>query len=194
MKTLSIFIIAVALGLSAQSQTTKWAFDTKHTNIGFSVAHMMISEVEGNFGTYDGTILSDKADFSDAKINFSIDVSSIDTDEPDRDKHLKSADFFNVEKFPTMIFEGKTMKSTGKNTYKLTGNLTMMGVLKSITLDVKYNGTLKDPYGNTKAGFKLSGTINRTDWGLKYNSVMDTGGVMIGEDISILCNIELKKM
>jgi polyisoprenoid-binding protein YceI len=193
MKTLSFLFIVVALTISAQAQTGKWTFDKNHSKISFTVAHMMISEVEGNFEKYDGTVLSDKPDFSDAKINFNIDPASINTDEPDRDKHLKSPDFFNVEKFPAITFVGKSMKSTGKNTYQLTGDLTILGISKSVTLDAKYNGTVKDPRGNTKAGFKITGTINRSDWGLKYNSVVDNGGVMIGEEVNILCNVELVK-
>ena len=193
MKKISLIIAAIIISLIVNAQNTKWDFDKSHTKITFTVTHMMITDVMGNFGKYSGTFLSDKSDFSDAKINFTIDVNSINTDEPNRDKHLRSADFFNVEKYPEITFVGTSFKSLGNNMYKLTGDFTMNGVTKSITLDVKGAGIIKDPYGNTRTGFKLTGTIDRTLWGLKYNSVMDAGGLLIGNEISIACYVELIK-
>jgi len=175
------------------AQTTKWGVDPGHSNIQFSISHMVISEVTGKFSTYEGTVLSDKPDFSDAKINFTIKVNSVDTDNEKRDQHLVSADFFDAEKYPEITFKGKSLKKVSDNKYKLTGSLTMHGVTKTIVLDVKYGGTVKDPWGNTKAGFKITGIIKRYDFGLKYNSTLEAGGLMIGEEVDLVCNIEVAK-
>jgi len=189
---LSILFLVIH-SVSAQEEA-KWGFDKTHSKIQFDVDHMVISEVSGQFQEYEGTVVTSKEDFSDARIDFSIDVKSIDTDNEDRDKHLRSADFFDVEKYPKIIFSGKEMKKVDENLYQLTGDYTMHGVTKEITLDVKYGGTVKDPYGNIKAGFKITGIINRADFGLKYNSVMDSGGMLIGEEVTITCKIELIKL
>ena len=192
-KTILILSILLFTVVSINAQETKWTFDNSHSKIQFDVSHMVISEVSGQFQDYEGTIFADKSDFSDAKVSFSIKVKSIDTDDKDRDEHLLTADFFDAEKFPKITFVSKSMKKVGENQYKLTGDFSMHGVTKEITLDLKYNGTVNDPWGNTKAGFKVTGIIDRTDFGLKYNSVMDTGGMMIGEEITITCKIELIK-
>lgn len=193
MKKITITILALIFGITLNAQTTKWNFDNSHTKIGFSVTHMMITDVVGQFNKFNGSVISDKADFTDAKINFTIDVSSINTDNADRDKHLRSADFFDVEKFPNIKFEGTSLKKIGKGKYKLSGKFTMLGVTKNVTFDTKFSGIVKDPWGNTRAGFKITGKINRNDWGLKYNSAMDAGGVVIGNQVEILCNVELIK-
>jgi len=186
-------LFLVIHSVSAQEET-KWGFDKVHSKIQFDVAHMVISEVSGQFQEYEGTVVTSKEDFSDARIDFSITVKSIDTDSEDRDKHLRSADFFDVEKYPRITFSGKEMKKVRKNLYQLTGELTLHGITKEVILDIKYGGTIKDPYGNVKAGFKITGVIDRTDYGLKYNSVMDTGGMLIGEDVTITCKVELIKI
>jgi len=188
---LSIFFLAI---IYANAQETKWSFDKAHSKIQFDVAHMVISEVSGQFQEYEGGVVTSKEDFSDARIDFSIAVKSIDTDNEDRDKHLRSADFFDVEKYPQITFSSKEIKNVGKHQYQLTGNLTLHGVTKEVVLDMKYGGTAKDPYGNIKAGFKITGLINRTDFGLKYNSVMETGGILIGEEVTIICKVELIKL
>jgi len=193
-KTILILCVVMFAASFAQAQKTTWTFDKTHSNIQFDVAHMVISEVSGQFQNYEGTVLTSQEDFSDAKIDFSIDVNSIDTDDSKRDGHLQSPDFFDVEKYPNITFVSKSMKRIGKGQYKLTGDFTMHGVTKEIALDVKYGGTVTDPYGNVKAGFKITGIINRPDFGLKYNSVMDTGGLMIGEEVTITCRVELLKM
>ena len=187
---LTAAIIVASLGINAQSA---WKFDPSHSGVRFSVAHMVISEVEGNFSKFDGKVMASADDFSDAEVEFTVDVSSINTDDKKRDEHLLSADFFNVEKFPTIEFKSTSIKKAGDNKYKITGDFTMLGVTKEIVVDVTYNGTIVDPWGNTKAGFKVKANINRNDWGLKYNSVMDTGGMLIGEEIAIVSNIELVK-
>jgi polyisoprenoid-binding protein YceI len=189
---LGILFLAI-YSVSAQEET-KWGFDKAHSKIQFDVAHMVISEVSGQFQEYEGTVVTSKDDFSDARIDFSIDVKSIDTDSEDRDKHLRSTDFFDVGKYPKITFSSNEMKKMGDNLYQLSGDLTLHGVTKKVILDVKYGGTIKDSYGNVKAGFKITGVIDRTDYGLKYNSVMDTGGMLIGEDVTITCKVELIKI
>ena len=193
-KTTLILSTLILTFISVNAQETKWGFDKDHSKIQFDVAHMLISEVSGQFQEYEGTVVTSKADFSDAKFDFSITVKSIDTDNEERDMHLRSADFFDVEKYPKITFKSKSMKKVGENQYELIGNLTLHGVTKEVILDIKYGGTIKDPYGNVKAGFKITGLINRTDFGLKYNSIMDTGGMMIGEEVTIICKIELIKL
>lgn len=194
MRKLGFLMAIMMMAALTNAQTTNWGFDASHSNVRFSLSHMVISEVEGNFGTYEGTVSTTKDDFSDAKINFTIDVNSINTDDEKRDEHLRGEDFFNVAKYPNIVFTSKSMKSLGDNKYEVSGDFTMNGVTKEITLDAKYGGTINDPWGNTKAGFKVTTTIDRTDWGLKYNSKMDTGGLMIGEEIEIVCKMELIKL
>lgn len=192
MKKLSIVIALFSLAL-VQAQTT-WSFDPAHSSIRFAVDHMVISEVEGQFSTYEGSVVSAKSDFSDAKINISIAVNSVDTDNEKRDAHLKSADFFETEKYPKMTFVSTSVEKTGDSKYNLKGNLTLHGVTKEITLVMTYGGTTKDPWGNTKAGLKVTGVINRTDFGLKYNSVLEAGSLMIGEEVAITAKMELTKI
>ena len=189
--------ILVAISLFANiayAQTTKWAIDASHAKIGFSVSHFGISETEGKFTKFDGTVLSDKPDFSDAKISFTIDVSSINTEDSKRDEHLRSADFFDVAKYPSIVFMGKSFKSAGKNKYKLTGTITMHGVSRDITLDVLYRGTVpRDPFGNTKAGFKISGVVDRTQFGLTWNGKLAGGELLVGDNVNLDIDIELIK-
>lgn len=194
MRRLGLLVSAILLVVITNAQTTNWNIDASHSNVRFSVSHMVISEVEGNFTKFEGTVATSKEDFSDAVVSFTIDVSSVNTNDADRDDHLKGEDFFNVDKNPSIIFKSTSMEKVGENKFKVTGDFTMNGVTKEITLNAKYGGTINDPWGNTRAGFKISGTIDRTLWGLKYNSKMDTGGLMIGEEIEIVCKIELVKV
>jgi polyisoprenoid-binding protein YceI len=192
MKKLNLVIALFSIAsINAQ---TNWNFDSSHSTVRFAVDHMVISEVEGQFTTYEGTVETTKGDFSEAKINFSIDVNSVDTDDVKRDGHLKSEDFFNTEKYPKMNFVSTSIEKIKEGKYTLKGNFTLLGVTKEVALNMSYGGTVKDPWGNTKAGLKVVGTINRTDFGLKYNSVMEAGGLLIGEDITITCKMELMKI
>ena len=196
MKSLKIFILFITVAIyqtNSFAQTVKWGYDASHAKVSFSISHFGISETEGKFTKFDGIVLSDKPDFSDAKFNFTIDVSSINTEDAKRDKHLKSADFFDIEKYPSITFKSKTFKSVGKNKYKLTGLLTMHGVTKPITLDVIYKGTVIDPYKNTKAGFKISGVLDRTAFGLVWNGNLSTGELLVGNEVTLDINIELIK-
>ncbi len=188
---LSLLLLTV---FSARAQETKWIIDNAHSKIQFDVAHLVIAEVTGQFKVYEAMVIVNKLDLSDIKIDFSIDAKSVDTDNEDRDNHLRSEDFFDVVKYPKIKFKGKSLNLISENQYKLTGDFEMLGVTKEITLDVKYGGMVKDPYGNTKAGFKITGIINRTDFGLKYNSVLGSGGLLIGENITITCKIEFLKI
>ncbi|MDF1518327.1 MAG: YceI family protein [Lutibacter sp.] len=192
MKKLSILI--AVFGISIMSAQSKWNIDASHSSIRFAVDHMVISEVEGIFSTYEGSVTTTKDDFSDTKINFMVDVNSVDTDNAKRDEHLRSADFFETEKYPKMTFVSTSVTKTGTNKYNLKGKLSLHGVTKEITLAMTYGGTTKDPWGNTKAGLKVTGVINRTDFGLKYNSVLEAGSLMIGEDVTITAKVELAKI
>lgn len=168
----------------------QWNVDPVHSKVKFTVAHLVISEVDGSFDVYDGIIESAQEDFSDAKIAFSVDAASIDTGNEDRDEHLKSEDFFSVAKYPTLTFESTSFEKKQGNEYALKGNLTMRGVTKPVVFDVKYGGTAQDGYGNTKAGFKVTGTLDRYDYGLKWNSMTEAGGLTVGQEIDITLNLE----
>nr|HMT30139.1 YceI family protein [Bacteroidia bacterium] len=161
-KVLILFAALIAAGqMKAQ---TNWTVDNTHSQVMFTVSHLVISEVTGSFKKFNGTITSSKPDFTDAQINFTVDVNSINTDNEMRDTHLKGDDFFNSEKYPAITFKGKSFKKVSGNKYQLTGDLTIRDITKTVTLDVVYSGTVKDPWGNTKAGFKIKGTIKRFDY------------------------------
>jgi polyisoprenoid-binding protein YceI len=193
MKTLKLLFALLFISISITFAQTTWDFDKSHSKIGFSVTHLLITEVEGQFKDFEGKIVSTSDDFENATIEFSADIASIDTDNDKRDNHLKSDDFFNAEKFPKMIFKSKSFtKVDGKN-FKLVGDLTIRDVTKEVELDVKYNGTVIDPWGNTKAGFSLEGVINRFDFNLKWNSAIESGGLVVSEDVTILAKLQLVK-
>jgi len=176
--------IAVLASLSASAQVN-WKLDNSHSKLGFSVTHMMVSETEGKFKIYQGTVSSTtETDFTDAKIEFSADVNSINTEDEKRDGHLKSPDFFDAAKFPTITFKSTSMKpvAKGKTIYNLEGELTMHGVTKKVKLNaIGATKTVKDPYGNIKYGFKVTVTINRKDFGLAWNAALEAGGVAASE-------------
>lgn len=171
---------------------TKWVVDKGHSNVKFSVTHMVVAETEGYFKIFDGSMENTKPDFSDAKINFTVDVTSINTDNERRDQHLKSDDFFNAEKFPQMKFESSSFVPQGNNKYKLSGNLTIRDVTKPITFDVTYGGELKSSRGST-LGFKATGTINRFDYNLKWDRATETGGLVVGKDVDIIVKLEMRQ-
>ena len=184
-----ILVLFVVLSINAQS---KWTADKSHSKVQFTVTHLIISEVTGQFKSFDINVQSSKDDFSDAKIDFSADIASINTDNEKRDSHLKSDDFFNAEKFPKMIFKGKSFtKIDGKN-YKLVGDLTIRDVTKEVTLDVVYNGTVQ-AWGQARAGFKIKGEINRFDYNLKWNTLIEAGGAVVSKTVYITIDLELQK-
>ena len=194
--TLKTLVAVTAISLSATAQTN-WNVDASHSKLGFAVTHMMVSETEGKFKIYEGKVSSTKADidFTDAKIDFSVDAASINTDDEKRDGHLKSADFFDVAKFPKITFVSKSMKPGKiKGTYTLTGDLTMHGVTKAVSLTaIGASKIVKDPYGMERYAFKVTGKINRIDYGLKYNAALEAGGVALGEEVRLDINVEITK-
>ncbi len=194
MKKVALILAGGLLAVSTSFAQTNWSVDKSHAKIGFTVEHLVVSDVEGNFKKFDGTLVQpNAADFTGSTVEFTIDANSLDTDEEKRDAHLRSADFFDVAKYPTITFKSTSFTKSGANTYKVTGNLTMHGVTKVVTLDVVYKGTAKDPWGNTHAGFKTTTKIVRKDFGLTYNAALEAGGMVIGETVDILINLEFLK-
>lgn len=174
--------------------TTKWTIDPTHSEVSFKVKHLMISSVTGYFGEFQGGAQTDENDFSTAQFEFSAPIASISTNNEQRDGHLKNADFFDMEKYPALIFKSKKVEKIDDETFTVLGEFTIKEVTKEAKLNMELGGITKDPYGNTKAGLTLSGKINRTDYGLTYNAVMETGGVMLSEEVRLNAEIQLVKM
>ena len=177
---------------TAQSLTrTMWGLDPSHSEIGFKVKHLMVTNVRGVFTDYKGTIYTTGDDFQNAEINLSINPASISTKDANRDLHLMSPDFFDVENFKEINFKGAKLEKINSDEYILHGDLSIKGVTKRLKLDVEFNGIVKDPWGSIKAGFEISGKISRKDFGLTWNTVLETGGVVVGDEITIKCEIQL---
>lgn len=179
-----------------ESQTataTTWTIDPLHSEVQFKVKHLMVSTVTGLFSTYEGKLDMVGDDFEDAKITFSADVDSISTGNEQRDGHLKSPEFFDAEQFPKLTFTSTDMKKTGDDTYQLVGDLTLHGVTKPVTLKVEYGGQMQDFYGQTKAGFELTGVIKRKEFGLTWDGVTEAGGVVVSDDVRLVMNIQVTK-
>ena len=174
------------------STKTKWNLDASHSEIGFKVKHMMISNVSGSFGKFNVIVETEEDDFSNAKIDFTADVSTLSTGSADRDAHLKSGDFFDVSKFPELRFVSEEMERKGEG-FILHGDLTIKGVTNPVVLNVEFGGIGKDPWGNEKAGFTVTGKINRTDFDLKWNAALETGGVLVSEEVKLYAELELLK-
>lgn len=172
---------------------TKWIIDNTHSEVQFKVKHLVISTVTGAFKTFEGAIETENEDYDGALANFSLDVTSIDTNVKDRDAHLKSDDFFSAEKFPQITFKDGLLNKVSDEKYTLTGILTIKDVSKKITLDVTYGGTMVDGYGQTKAGFEVLGAINRKEFGLTWSMVTEAGGVVVGDEVKLLLNIQVVK-
>lgn len=173
--------------------TTQWVLEPTHSEVQFKVRHMMISNVTGHFGKFDGTVETDGEDISTAKINFNIDANSVSTNNEQRDGHLKSPDFFDTSNHPSIKFEGSGLEKVGDNDYKLNGSLTMRGVTKPVTLNVEFGGIVKDPWGNIRAGFTVEGKVNRKDYGLNWSAMTEAGGLVVGDDVKIHVNVEFVK-
>lgn len=192
MKKFSFLFAALILVFSSTfAQKTEWALDKVHSNIGFTIDHMVVSEVSGAFDDFSLNVKSDKPDFTDVLFDVTIKTKSVNTKETSRDNHLKGADFFESDKYADIIFKGKSFKKVKGNVYKVTGDLTIKDVTKPITLDAKFMGIVKDGKGNLHAGVKVTGIIDRYVWGLKYNSALDNGGVMIGQKVTLQASFEL---
>tara|TARA_R110002111_G_scaffold172126_2_gene237657 strand:+ start:3884 stop:4414 length:531 start_codon:yes stop_codon:yes gene_type:complete len=172
-------------------KTTKWVLDPTHSEITFKVKHLMISNVKGAFKTFDASI--DGEDFRTSNFNVTIDTGSISTNNDDRDAHLKSPDFFEVEQYPEITFVSKSIKKVDDDEFKLIGDLTIKGTTQEIALDTEFGGFMKDPYGNEKAGFSIDGKLNRKDFGLNWNAALEAGGVMVGNKIKINAEVQFVK-
>lgn len=172
---------------------TKWTIDPTHSEILFKVKHLMITNVKGEFRSFDANITSVGNDFDKAKVNVTIDAASIFTNNTDRDAHLQSADFFDVGNHKELSFEGTSLKKLDDENYELKGVLTIKGSSKEVVLDVEFGGLMKDPYGNEKAGFSVSGKINRKDWGLNWNAALEAGGVMVSDEVRISAEVQFVK-
>ena len=170
-----------------------WAIDPTHSEIGFKVKHMMFTNVSGKFNLFAADITNEEESFETSAINFSAEVNSINTGNDDRDNHLKSADFFDVENFGNLTFKSTSVKKINEGEYKISGDLTIKEVIKNITLDAEYSGLMKDPWGNTKIGLSLNGKINRKEFGLTWNAALETGGVLVGEDIKLNAEVQFVK-
>ncbi|GAA0541965.1 YceI family protein [Chitinophaga japonensis] len=177
--------------METQTKTT-WVLDPAHSEVNFKVKHLMISTVSGKFDKFDVQLDASKEDFTDANVTVTVDTASINTGDAQRDGHLKSADFFEAEKYPQLKFVSRSFKkSDNKGDYTLEGELTIRDVTKTISIPVEYGGTVRDPWGNTKVAFSIDTKINRKEFGLNWNAALETGGVLVGEDIRILADIQL---
>jgi polyisoprenoid-binding protein YceI len=172
---------------------TTWSIDPAHSHVEFAVKHLMISTVKGRFGAVRGTVRTDEADPAKGQVEVEIDADSIDTKEAQRDAHLKSADFFDVEKFPKITFKSTRIDGVNGDSFTLTGDLTIHGVTRPVTLAVTSEGRGKDPWGGERAGFSATGKIKRSEFGLTWNQVLETGGFVVGDEIKITLDVELVK-
>jgi polyisoprenoid-binding protein YceI len=174
-------------------ETKTWNIDSTHSGVHFSVRHLVVAKVRGRFATFTGKVQLDEQDLTRSKVEVDIDASSIDTGVADRDKHLRSADFFDVERFPKLHFESTRVELVKGNRYAVHGNLTIRDVTRPAVLDVEYGGLAKDPWGNERAAFAASTSLERSDFGLKWNQALEAGGVLVGERVDIELEIEVVK-
>jgi polyisoprenoid-binding protein YceI len=173
--------------------TTKWVIDPTHSEIGFKVKHLMFSNVSGKFDKFEATVESDGDEFSNSKIELSIDAASINTNDASRDGHVRSAEFFDAETFPKLKFTATKFQKAADGNYELIGDLTIKDVTKAVHLAAEFGGIAKDPWGNIKSAFTVTGKINRKDWGLNWNAALETGGVLLSEEVRINCEVQLLK-
>lgn len=172
----------------------KWVIDPTHSEVGFKIKHLMITNVKGVFKEFEASIYTTGDDFMSAEIDFWLNPASVDTGSPDRDKHLVGPDFFDVENHKEITFVANTYENVDSDgSYELYGDLTIKGITKRIKLDVEFGGVMKDPWGNEKAGFSINGKINRKDWGLTWNAALEAGGVLVSDDVKISCEVQLLK-
>ena len=171
-----------------------WQIDSSHSHVNFTARHMMISKVRGNFESFSGTVNFDEENPANTTVNIEVDLTSVNTRDEQRDGHLKSPDFFDVENYPTMTFVSTRVEQIDAQNGRLFGQLTIKDVTKEIVLDVEYAGTAKSPWGTVSAGFSASGSLNRKEWGLNWNQALETGGVLVGDKINIEIELELVKV
>ena len=172
---------------------TNWKVDPTHSEVGFKVKHMMITNVNGSFGTFDAEALTEGEDFSSAKFSFSADINSINTGVTDRDTHLKSDDFFNAEKYPKLNFKSTSVKDKGDGELLITGELSIRDVTKQVELEAEFGGIVVDPYGQTKAGLTINGKIKRSEFGLKWNAITEAGSIVVSDDIKLITELQFVK-
>lgn len=173
--------------------TTTWNVDPAHSNVEFAVKHLMISTVKGRFGDVKGTVTYNESDPSQSRVDIEVGIASIDTRTEQRDAHLRSPDFFHAEQYPTMRFVSRRIEGDITKEFKLVGDLTIKDVTREITLDAEFNGREKDPWGGERMGFEATGKLNRKDFGLNWNQVLESGGWLVGEDIKLSIEVELVK-
>jgi len=194
MRRLAIAVTIVCAAASAAQAASNWEIDPAHTSAHFAVKHLMVSTVRGTMGAITGTAVLDAADITKSSVQATIDVAGIDTREPKRDAHLKGPDFFDVAKFPTITFKSKTVKPVAADKFTITGDLTIRGVTKEVTLDVDGTPTpLNDPFGKVRIGGSARTRINRQDFGVNFSKTMDNGGLVVGNDVDVTIDIELVK-
>lgn len=173
---------------------TKWIADPTHSEVGFKIKHLMITNVSGSFEKFDAEAETEGDDFQHANISFTADIASVNTNNEQRDAHLQSPDFFDAEKFPQLKFKAtNSTKPDEDGNYELTGDLTIRDITKPVKLNVEFAGIAKDPWGNTKAGFSLSGKLSRKDFGLTWNAATETGGVLVSDDVRLNAEVQLVK-
>ena len=178
---------------TAAATTTKWVLDPMHSEVQFKIKHLVISTVTGSFTTFTGSMQSEGDTFENAKVEFSLDVESITTNQEQRDIHLRSEEFFDAVKFPHIKFESTSFVKESGDNYQLTGNLTMKDVTKPVTLEAEYGGSAVDFYGNHKAGFEVTGKVNRKDFGLTWGAVTEAGSIVLGDDVKLIINVQFAK-
>lgn len=195
MKTFTILVAAIIISaLPLVAHASSWNIDSEHSNVGFKVRHLMVSNVKGSFDKHTGIVEIDEKDITKSKVMVTIDTNSINTNVQKRDEHLRSADFFDVAKYPAMTFVSKKINKTGKDRLKVTGDLTLHGITKEVALDVEgLSKESKDPWGNLRRGATATTKINRKDYGLTWNAALETGGVAVGEEVAIILEIEMIK-
>lgn len=184
----------IALSLPALALAATWTIDPEHSYVGFKVRHLMVSNVKGHFEKFSGTVDIDDKDITRSKVAVTIDTNSINTNVQKRDDHLRSADFFDVARYPAMTFVSKKVEKAGKDTLKVTGDLTLHGVTRQVVLDVEgLSQETRDPWGNIRRGATATTKINRKDFGLNWNKALETGGVVVGDDVFISLEVEMIK-
>jgi len=191
-KSILLLVMASLLITGAAIGADKYKFDKAHSHIGFKVSHMVISKVNGNFNGFEGTLMLNDSDLTKSSVNVKIDAATIDTDNDDRDKHLRSDEFFNAAKYPEITFNSTKIEKADDG-YILYGDLTMAGVTKKVEIPFEFNGKLKDPWGNDRVGFSGRTKVNRQDYGISWNKVLDTGGLTVGNEVTIELEVEAVK-
>lgn len=191
-KKILMTVIGFAFLLST-AVANEWKLDVSHSNIGFEVKHLVIAKVKGNFKEFEGSLTFDQSALEKGQVSVNVNTASIDTDDADRDNHLRAPDFFDAEKFPKMTFTSKKIVKKDENNFTLVGDLTIRDQTKEVSFDCVLNGVITDPWGNTKSGFSASTTINRQDFGVKWSKNLDSGGLVVGDDVKIVLELEFKQ-